>query len=83
MESFKYGSIVASNKSNADRDNIDNKFYNGRPTIRKKVDFAAKNISGIMIWELGGDSFSEYSLLETIHKTYTDLGVKTTELCGN
>ena len=21
--------------------------------------------------------------LETIHKTYTDLGVKTTELCGN
>ena len=83
VESFKYGSIVASNKSNADRDNIDNKFYNGRPTIRKKVDLAAKNISGIMIWELGGDSFSEYSLLETIHKTYTDLGVKTTELCGN
>jgi len=83
VESFKYGSIVASNKSNADRDNIDNKFYNGRPTIRKKVDLAAKNISGIMIWELGSDSFSEYSLLETIHKTYTDLGVKTTELCGN
>ena len=36
-----------------------------------------------MIWRLGADSFSEYSLLETIHKTYTDLGVETTGLCGN
>ena len=36
-----------------------------------------------MIWELGQDSFTEYSLLETIHKKYTDLGVETTNLCGN
>ena len=36
-----------------------------------------------MIWRIGADSFSEYSLLETIHKTYTDLGVETTSLCGN
>jgi hypothetical protein len=36
-----------------------------------------------MIWELGQDSFNEYSLLYAIDKTYTDLGVKTTELCGN
>ena len=36
-----------------------------------------------MIWRLGADSFTEYSLLETIHKTYTDLGVKTSSLCRN
>ncbi len=48
-----------------------------------KVRLAAESLSGIMIWELGQDSFTQYSLLETIHKKYTDLGVETTNLCGN
>lgn len=30
-----------------------------------------------MIWELGQDSFDDYSLLKTIHDEYTRLGVKT------
>jgi len=34
-----------------------------------------------MIWELGQDSFSEYSLLKTIHNEYKNLGFATTELC--
>ena len=75
--------MVASNVSNADRDNVGNKYYNGRPTMRTKVRLAAESLSGIMIWELGQDSFTEYSLLETIHKEYTDFGVETTNLCGN
>jgi hypothetical protein len=75
--------MVASNTSNADRDNVGNKYYNGRPTIKAKVKLAAESLSGIMIWELGQDSFSQYSLLETIHKKYTDYGVETTNLCGN
>ena len=83
VESFTYGSMVASNTSNSERDQVGNKYYNGRPTIASKVKLAAQNLSGIMIWELGQDSFTEYSLLQTIHKTYTDLGVETTELCGN
>jgi chitinase len=83
VNSFTYGSMVASSVSNADRDNVGNKYYNGRPTIRDKVKLAAETMSGIMIWELGQDSFSEYSLLETIHKKYTDYGVETTNLCGN
>ena len=83
VESFTYGSMVASNTSNSERDQVGNKYYNGRPTIANKVKLAAQNLSGIMIWELGQDSFTEYSLLQTIHKTYSDLGVKTTELCGN
>jgi len=83
VESFTYGSMVASNTSNSERDQVGNKYYNGRPTIANKTKLAAQNLSGIMIWELGQDSFTEYSLLETIHKTYTEIGVKTTELCGN
>ena len=80
VESFTYGSMVASNTSNSERDQVGNKYYNGRPTIASKVKLAAQNLSGIMIWELGQDSFTEYSLLQTIHKTYKELGVKTTEL---
>ena len=83
VESFTYGSMVDSDVSNSEKDNVGNKYYNGRPTIANKVKLASQNLSGIMIWRLGADSFSEYSLLETIHKTYTDLGVETTGLCGN
>ena len=83
VESFTYGSMVDSDVSNSEKDNVGNKYYNGRPTIANKVKLASQNLSGIMIWRLGADSFTEYSLLETIHKTYTDLGVKTSSLCGN
>ena len=83
VETFTYLSMLTSDVSNSERDNVGNKYYNGRPTIADKVKLAARNLSGIMIWELGQDAFSEYSLLETIHKTYTDLGVETTGLCGN
>ena len=83
VRSFTYGSMVASDVSNSEKDNVGNKYYNGRPTIANKVKLASQNLSGIMIWRIGADSFSEYSLLETIHKTYTDLGVETTGLCGN
>ena len=57
------------------------KFYNGRPTIKSKVKLASEKVSGIMIWELGQDSFSEFSLLKTIHNQYKDLGYKITSLC--
>ena len=83
VKSFTYGSMVDSDVSNSEKDNVGNKYYNGRPTIANKVKLASQNLSGIMIWRLGADSFTEYSLLETIHKTYTDLGVETTGLCGN
>ena len=83
VKSFTYGSMIASDVSNSEKDNVGKKYYNGRPTIANKVKLASQNLSGIMIWRLGADSFTEYSLLETIHKTYTDFGVKTSSLCGN
>jgi hypothetical protein len=78
--------MVLSNTSFADIDKVGSKFYNGRPTIRSKVKLASNKVNGVMIWELGQDSglydsFSEYSILKTIHKEYSKLGVKTTNLC--
>jgi len=81
--SFKYADMVLLNNSNADVDKLGNSFYNGRPTIKRKVDLASKEVGGIMIWQLAQDSFDQYSLLKTIHEKYSNLGVRTTELCGN
>ena len=72
-----YGEMVAINPSYADSDNIGNTYYNGRPTIEDKVELAYDKVGGIMIWELGQDSFTEYSLLNTIHEKYTALNVTT------
>ena len=81
VTAFSYGDMVNAQTSNADIDNVGLKFYNGRPTIKSKVKLASEQVSGIMIWELGQDSFSEYSLLKTIHNEYKNLGFATTELC--
>lgn len=81
--SFTYGSMVATNVNYSELDQVGNSYYNGRPTITSKVNLANKEVSGTMIWELGQDSFDEYSLLTTIHDTYTSLGITTSGLCGN
>ena len=67
--------MVELSNANADIDNVGTKFYNGRSTIRSKVQLASNEVNGIMIWELGQDSFSEYSLLKTIHKEYDKLEI--------
>lgn len=78
-----YGEMVQNNSSNADVDQVGNTYYNGRPTIEKKVQLAYDKVGGIMIWELAQDSFTEYSLLSTIHEKYTALDVTTTGLGTN
>jgi len=81
--SFTYGQMIEEGSNFADRDESGQKFYNGRPTIEKKVELAIQRTGGIMIWELGQDSFDEYSLLSTIHNKFSTLGIRTTGLCGN
>ena len=78
-----YGQMVQDNVSYADLDQVGNTFYNGRPTIEQKVQLAYNKVGGIMIWELGQDSFNAYSLLTAIHEKYTALGVTTTGLGSN
>jgi len=83
VTSITYGQLVKGDSKLAAVDQTGLTFYNGRPTIKAKVEMAAKDVSGIMIWELGQDSFDQYSLLSTIHEKFTALGVKTSKLCGN
>jgi GH18 family chitinase len=81
---FSYAQVVSVDVKYADCDIYKNSaYYNGRPTIRKKVILASQNASGIMIWELSQDRFDEYSLLTAIHDKYTSLGYTTTGLCEN
>lgn len=82
--SVTYNQMVRDNVNNAVLDQVGTTFYNGIPTIKSKVNLSYdRDIGGIMIWELGQDSFDAYSLLKTIHDEYTTLGVKTSGLCGN
>lgn len=81
VTSFTFGQMISTNNSYSEIDNVGMKYYNGRPTIKSKVKLASEQVSGIMIWELGQDSFSDYSLLKTIHEEYNNLGFKTSGLC--
>ena len=81
VTAFTYSSMVSSNQNYADIDNVGSKFYNGRPTIKSKVKLASEKVGGIMVWELGQDSFGNFSLLKTIHNQFSQLGVKITKLC--
>ena len=83
VTAFTFGEMVSTNNSYSEIDNVGMKYYNGRQTIKSKVKLASEQVSGIMIWELGQDSFNKYSLLKTIQKEYGILGFKTTSLCGN
>lgn len=83
ITAFSYAEMVKKNILYAELDQVGEAFYNGRPTIERKVEHAIQNTSGIMIWELGQDSFDEYSLLSTIHNKFNALGYTTTGLCGN
>ena len=59
-EAFKKDSIELDGKTG---------YYNGIPTIQKKVRFARENLGGVMIWELSQDTLDpEKSLLAAIGK---------------
>lgn len=83
VTSSTYGQIVEDGIQFANQDELGKIYYNGRPTIERKVQLASETVGGIMIWEISQDSFSEYSLLEVIHKKYAALGFKTSDLCSD
>lgn len=66
VSSFTYKSMVDENPDNAYVDQVGAAYYNGIPTIQQKTDLALREVSGIMMWELGQDHFSELSLLTAI-----------------
>ncbi len=69
VTSFNYRGIVNQDAANAYQDNVDQKWWNGIPTIQAKTSLALNNVAGIMIWEIGQDAFGaniQYSLLRAI-----------------
>lgn len=51
----------------ADKDHIDNTYYNGRPTIAKKCRYIKENnYGGVMIWQLLQDAHDDYDDLKLI-----------------
>lgn len=69
VTAYSYGQIVAMDESNAYVDEVGLLYYNGLNTVEEKTKLALADAAGVMIWELGQDHFSEYSLLSKIDST--------------
>ncbi|MCO6475365.1 MAG: T9SS type A sorting domain-containing protein [Phaeodactylibacter sp.] len=77
VSSFTYRTIVLQDPANAFADQAGLAYYNGIPTIQRKTELAMDLVSGVMIWEVGQDSYTEYSLLNAIYETvYPPLSVE-------
>jgi hypothetical protein len=71
--SMSYKDIVSTYPKSEKKDQLKMKdgstlYYNGIPTIQKKVQLAKKNAGGIMFWQLAGDAEGDKSLLTAINK---------------
>lgn len=66
---ISYQKIVEKDTMNAYKDQEGKIFYNGIPTIVEKTKLAKKAFGGVMIWELGNDTFNDLSLLRAIDQT--------------
>lgn len=77
-KAYTFQSEVIKDINNAynDRPLLNN--HNSIPTIMKKTLLAKEKINGIMIWEIGQDSFGDLSLLKTIDET-----LKASANCSN
>ena len=68
-KSWRYSEIVSMDPNNAYTDNVEQIYYNGIPTIIKKVGFAKRSFSGVMFWQLLHDTTDELSLLTAVDQT--------------
>lgn len=77
-ESFSYGDIVKQWPGAELKDQVEvpgqgTVYYNGLPTIRKKVELArSRKAAGVMIWQLRGDAPGDKSLLKAINEVLSD-----------
>jgi len=68
--STSYRSIVDNGLENAYKDQIDQIYYNGIPTIVSKTEFAKRNFNGVMFWQLAQDKCKDdLSLLRAVNQT--------------
>ena len=83
VTSFTYRYMVTQDTSYAYLDQVNDRFYNGIPTIQSKTQLALdENLSGVMMWELGQDvldpALNAFSLLRTIDE-YLNPSVSTSQ----
>lgn len=69
--SMNYRDIIGSFPGAAEKDSLElssgaTLYYNGLPTIKKKVELAREKASGVMIWQISADAAGENSLLDAI-----------------
>ena len=79
VTALTYAEIISTEPANAQTDQVGQIYYNGLQTIEQKTTLALNELSGVMIWELGQDSFDEYSLLSKINNTIDEFLVSTTD----
>jgi GH18 family chitinase len=71
--SMSYKDIVATYPKSEKKDQLKMAdgailYYNGMPTIQKKVKLAKENAGGVMFWHIGGDAPGDKSLVSAINK---------------
>lgn len=66
VKSITFANLVKLDSANAYKDRVGDIFYNGIPTITQKTLLALNEVGGVMIWEIGQDDLSDYSLLQHI-----------------
>lgn len=65
---YAYAEIVQEYFPLPETDELPNLYFNGRVTVQRKTCYAREQgFGGVMIWELGQDSLSDYSLLRSIY----------------
>jgi GH18 family chitinase len=66
---YTYQELTSLHHPPADVDEVDGIYFNGINTIGLKTCFAREgNYGGIMIWELGQDTWDDTSLLRAIYR---------------
>jgi GH18 family chitinase len=70
--------IIERNPELSYQDSAGMRYYNGIPTIVKKVQLAKEKLGGVMIWELASDAGGDLSLLRALDQTIKagDCGVR-------
>jgi chitinase len=70
--SFAYFEIVEKYYPLPETNEVGAIFFNGRDLIQQKTCYAKESdLGGVMIWELGQDSFSSFSLLRALYRGAT------------
>jgi len=71
-KSYTYSEIVQEYFPLPETDELPDLFFNGKDTVQRKTCYARdQGFGGVMIWELGQDSPSIYSLVRSIYKGAT------------